>query len=127
MMKTLLPFLVLPFLCGSCFVSRDRVNEPLPAAVVTELEPGVATADDVLDALGAPADVVQLGRRSAWLYLFNQTKSAAFSVLVVTLVNTDTRSDRVWVFFDEAGLLTHVGGSFEGATAAYTMPWDAAE
>ena len=122
-MRPILFFIALSLLLPSCFVSRNRVNEPLSPALITELEPGVSHADDVLEALGAPADVVQLGHRSAWLYLFTQTKSAAFSVLVVTLVNTDTRSDRVWVFFDEAGTLSHVGGRFDGADPAYAMPW----
>ncbi|MAF66960.1 MAG: hypothetical protein CMJ84_15055 [Planctomycetes bacterium] len=126
-MRHLLSILLLALLSSSCFVSRDRVNEPLSQPLVLDLEPGVSSGDDVLDALGAPADVVQLGRRSAWLYLFTQTKSAAFSVLVLTLMNTDTRSDRVWVFFDEAGTLTHVGGSFDGAETAYDMPWSAVE
>jgi len=41
----------------------------------------------------------------------------------VVLRNVDTVQDRVWAFFDEAGLLTHLGATFEGDDASYKMPF----
>ena len=97
-MRPILSFIALSLLLPSCFVSRDRINEPLSPALITELEPGVSDADDVLEALGAPADMVQLGHRSAWLYLFTQSKSAAFSVFVVwpLKVRVGANSPSLW-------------------------------
>jgi len=126
-MKHVLAPLLCACLLSSCFVSRDRWNEPLRPAAVGGLTPGVSSADDVLAALGAPTDVVQLGRRSAWRYDFAQTKRAALFLLVVTLVNTDLRQDRVWVFFDQEERLTHVGGTYEAERARYAMPWKRAD
>jgi hypothetical protein len=41
----------------------------------------------------------------------------------VTFVNRDTRTDRVWFFFDEQDRLSHMGSSFEAADADWAMPW----
>lgn len=110
-------------LAPSCFVSRSRLNQPLDQSAFAQLVPGTSSADDVLAALGAPNDVVQLGRRVAWRYDHTQTKTAAFWPVVVVLSNSDTQQDRIWAFFDEAGLLTHIGGTFVADEAAYKMPW----
>ncbi len=107
----------------SCFVSRDKLNTPLDHVLVAKLVPGTSTADDVLDLLGAPSEVVQLGRRSAWRYDYSQGKRAAFTVFIVTLVNSDIKQDRVWVFFDEDDTLTNVGGTYEAKDAEYKMPF----
>ena len=121
MLRTLV--LALPFLLGGCFLSRGTVNEPLPASAVESLEVGVSTSTDVLEALGAPNDVVQLGRRSAWRYDFTTQKRAGVLLLIVGVLNEDTRSDRVWAFFDEEGVLTDIGATFEGQDPMYAMPW----
>lgn len=108
----------------SCFMARESVNEPLDPAALAALEPGKSKAEDVARALGAPSDVVQLGRRSAWRYEHVRLKRAGIFLLVVGLLNVDTRSDRAWVFFDEEGVLTHVGSTFDAKDAEYALPWE---
>jgi len=110
-------------LLGGCFLTRTTVNEPLPVAAVEGLQVGTSSSADVLEALGAPTDVIQLGSKSAWRYDFGASKRAAFSILIVSFLNEDTRADRVWVFFDEAGVLSNIGSTFEGKDAVYAMPW----
>ncbi len=56
----------------SCFLSRVDIQEPISPQVVTALEPGVHTAADVVERLGAPSEVVQLGHRSAYRYEYQQ-------------------------------------------------------
>jgi len=107
----------------SCFISRTRTNSALDAEAYARLVPGQSTQDDVLAELGAPVDVVQLGRRSAWRYDHTQAKDAALFLILVTFRNIDSDQDRVWAFFDEEGVLTHVGGTFESDEAGYKMPW----
>jgi outer membrane protein assembly factor BamE (lipoprotein component of BamABCDE complex) len=123
-MKTLKLFVAVALvaLTPACFVARNNINTPLDPDRLALLVPGTSTADDVLGALGAPSDVVQLGRRSAWRYDHSQKKSAALSLLIVTMVNTDAQADRVWVFFDEADVLTHMAGTFEAQGARYKLP-----
>ena len=115
--------LALTALAPSCFVARNQINTPIEAASLAELVPGTSTADDVLAVLGAPADVVQLGRRSAWRYDHTHEKRAAFTLLVITMVNSDAKSDRVWVFFDEEDRLIHARGTFEADDAEYKLPF----
>jgi outer membrane protein assembly factor BamE (lipoprotein component of BamABCDE complex) len=122
-MKKLLLLALLPCLTG-CFVSRSGINEPLDAELVGLLEPGTTTAREVVEILGGPNEVVQLGRRSAYRYGATGTKTAIFSVVVLTLRNEDTRQDRLWVFFDENDTLTHYGATFASHRTQYAMTWE---
>ncbi len=108
----------------SCFISRSSTNEPLDATVVRQLEPGTTTALEVVQLLGGPNEVVQLGRRSAYRYNAIISKRAVFTVIVLSLLNEDTREDRVWVFFDENDILTHYGATFSSHRAQYAMTWE---
>ncbi len=107
-----------------CLVDRTVTNQPLPREKVAAFEPGKTSARDVVAALGAPVEVVQLGRRTAYRYEFNVSKRAGLWLIVIILVNRDTRSDRVWVFFDEHDVLTHVGVTYEGDRPEYALPWE---
>ena len=57
------------------------------------------------------------------MYEFTTTKNAALILVAVNFYNADRRSDRVWVFFDENQVLTHVGSTFQGSEVEYAMPW----
>jgi outer membrane protein assembly factor BamE (lipoprotein component of BamABCDE complex) len=117
--------LLLPlFLAPACAVARATDNQPLDANRLAQLTPGTSTAQDVVAVLGAPVDVVQLGKRSAYLYRFTAVKRAGLWLVVVAFYNVDTRSDRAWVFFDENLVLTHVGTTLEGAKVEYAMPYE---
>ena len=119
-----IPLLVLLLLLPSCAMARTGVNRPLDPVALGSLSPGVSTAADVVRILGAPMDVVQLGRRSAYRYEFINSKRAVLFLVVVGFYNQDTRADRAWVFFDENQVLTHVGTTFEGDENEYAMPWE---
>lgn len=117
--------LALPLvLAPACAVARSTDNEPLAAERLAKLTPGTSTAKDVVAMLGAPVDVVQLGKRSAYLYSYTATKRAGLWLVVVGLYNVDTRSDRAWVFFDENQVLTHLGTTLAGDQAEYAMPYE---
>jgi len=117
---------VLPFLLllPACAFARQDVNEPLDAEVVRAFEPGKTTAREVVETLGAPSDVVQLGKRSAYRYDATTQKSTVLFLLLINFGNQDMRSDRVWVFFDERDVLSHVGASFGTHRAQYALPWE---
>jgi len=108
---------------SSCFISRTTTNVPLQRSRLDELQPGKSTAKQVVELLGAPNEVVQLGSRSAYRYDFAIMKRAGFSIIIVTFINEDARTDRAWLFFDKDELLTHVGSTLEGNQAQYAMPW----
>ena len=113
----------LAFTLSGCFIARNTNNEPLNAERLNGLKPGVTTAQEVVDLFGAPTDVVQLGRRSAYRFDFTVTKRAGLFLIVLGLFNDDTRSDRLWVFFDENQVLSHVGATLNANDARYGMPW----
>jgi len=112
--------LILP----SCFIRRQERNGPSDPTAVASLQPGTTTARQVVERLGAPTEVVQLGRRTAYRYDAASTKTAGFTVLFFTLFGSDTRSDRVWVFFDENEQLTHLGSTFAMHRTQYALPWE---
>jgi hypothetical protein len=126
-MKTILHALAMPalllFLAPSCFISRGTTNEPLQAQRMDTLTPGKSTATDVANTLGAPNEVVQLGKRMAWRYDFTNAKQEGFSIIILTFVNSDARADRAWFFFDENSLLQYAGRTLQAENAQYAMPW----
>ena len=126
-MKTILRALALSapitLLLPSCFISRSTGNEPLQPASMDTLKPGTSTATDVANALGAPSEVVQLGKRMAWRYDFTTTKQAGFSIIILTFVNNDARADRAWFFFDEQSVLQYAGRTLQADHTEYSMPW----
>jgi outer membrane protein assembly factor BamE (lipoprotein component of BamABCDE complex) len=109
-------------LLPGCYFSNSQINHPLDAAAFTRLEPGKSTSKDVVEILGAPTEVVQLGHRSAYRYDHSHTKEAGLWLLVVFLHGADVQSDRAWVFFDENGVLTHMGTTLQASTAEYAIP-----
>jgi outer membrane protein assembly factor BamE (lipoprotein component of BamABCDE complex) len=111
----------------ACLIVRDTTNEPLQAEVLTQLTPGATTAAQAVELLGAPTEIVQLGFRSAYRYEFGAAKRAALFLIVINLSNTDARADRIWLFFDQNDLLTHVGSSFDADDARYALPWSKQE
>lgn len=110
-------------LLTGCFLSRNNVNVPLRPQRMASLQPGVATQADVIAALGAPNDVVQLGLRSAWRYDHTIEKRAGLTLIVVTMLNSDVQQDRIWIFFDEQGVLSCAGSTLDSDKAVYELPW----
>lgn len=108
----------------ACAIARQDTNEPLDATVVQSLRPGTTTAREVTEKLGAPTEVVQLGRRVAYRYDAGNTKSSALILLLFNMIGQDTRSDRLWVFFDENDVLSHCGASFGTHRTQYALPWE---
>lgn len=106
----------------ACIFSRRNVNAHIDDSLVRQLEPGKTTAREVVELLGAPNEVVQLGRRSAYRYNHTHQREEGLFLIVLFLHGTDVKSDRVWVFFDEELVLTHVGMTFEADQAKYGIP-----
>ena len=109
---------------SSCLMQRQYDNLPVEREKLAELEPGVTTAGEVVELMGGPNRVIELYRRSAYLYEFVQTKQAGLFLIVVNLRGQDLKSDRVWLFFDENDILSHYGASFEADLAEFKMPWE---
>jgi hypothetical protein len=107
----------------SCFISRRTTNAPLQASRMDVLQPGKSTASEVAVTLGAPNEVVQLGKRMAWRYDFTAAKTTGFTIIILTLLNEDARADRAWLFFDENSVLQYSSRTLEADRVEYAMPW----
>ena len=125
--STLRPFraaavLGLCVLSSGCFVSRSLTNPSIPAETVAQIVPGESDANDVARLLGAPNEVVQLGRKSAWRYEYTVEKQTALFLVIFGLRGVDTQADRVWVFFDEEDNVSHIGSLLQASEAKYDLP-----
>jgi len=109
-------------LVSSCVASKSAVHQPLDPDRFASLQPGTTTAIDVVQILGAPTDVVQLGKRSAYRYDHLIEKQTVLFLLIINLRGVDTQADRAWVFFDENDVLTHVATTMEADTAEHQIP-----
>ena len=123
-MRHLALLLVCVGLLHGCYIARRATNESLKPDQIAQLEPGRTTAKEVVELLGAPTEVVQLARRSAYRYDATLTKDTGLWLIVVGFYNSDTRADRLWVFFDEGNVLTHVGSTLSADRAVTQMPWE---
>ena len=122
-MRLLLSILLSLTLLPGCFLSRSTSNESIPALTVAGLVPGQTTAGEAAQLMGAPMDVVQLGLRSAWRYEHTVEKQTGLALVVFNMRGVDTHADRVWLFFDEQNVLSHVGSTLTGDQAVYALPW----
>lgn len=111
-------------LLGSCGIARMESNDPIDALAVRSLVPWKTTAREVVEKLGAPTEVVQLGRRSAYRYDASSSKSAGLVLFVFNMFAQDMRTDRVWAFFDENEILTHIGSTYGTHRTQYALPWE---
>ncbi|MBM3973075.1 MAG: hypothetical protein FJ301_03125 [Planctomycetes bacterium] len=111
-------------LLASCALGRQDVNEPIDGAALRAFQPGATKAAEVVAALGAPTEVVQLGRRSAYRYDATRTKSSALFLGVINFGNQDARQDRVWLFFDDKDVLLHYGATLSTHRTQYALPWE---
>ena len=108
---------------SSCFLANTGVNEPLDPAVVRSIKRGTSAAD-VVAKMGAPDEVVQLGRRTAYRYSHTTEKGTGSYWFVLALYNEDSRRDMAWFFFDEDQKLTHAGSTFQSHRAGFhAFPW----
>jgi hypothetical protein len=109
------------FLFNSCYMGEMTIGQPLEIQSISQLQPNVSSAQDVSDLMGAPAQVVELGNKSAWLYEAQKARQAGIWVLVFGTFGQDRQYDRCWVFFDEDGLLTHVASSLHVTATEYHL------
>jgi hypothetical protein len=108
----------------SCFIDRASDDEPLYPSMLAGLRPGLSTAAQVVEKLGAPVQVVRLNRRSAYRFEHRMDKSTFLVLIVLVLGGTDHRSDRVWAFFDEHDVLTHFATTYGAHRTEYSLPWE---
>lgn len=102
-------------------MGQATVDEDLDPQAIAQLEAGKSTSTDVLQLMGAPSQVIELGNKSAWLYESQNTKQMGLWLIVFGSFGQDTQFDRCWVFFDDHGTLTHLGDNLNATSAEYHL------
>lgn len=136
-------------LCSGCILGRTRDEVPIDPERVARIIPGKTTKRQVVELLGAPTyvndriglrlvgkpvgldgdnvgplvdELVRSPLDHSYTYEYSDTKSASLYLLVISFTNQETRRDRVVVFFDDAGVVSHIGSSFNARDVEFRLP-----
>jgi outer membrane protein assembly factor BamE (lipoprotein component of BamABCDE complex) len=144
MRKLLLLLALLP----GCILGRIRDSVPLDPEAVAKIVPGKTTKKEITELLGAPTYVNdRIGMRvlakpvqgadnagplidelihspldHSYTYEYTDTKSFSLYLLIVSFTNQETKRDRVVIFFDDKGVVSHLGATFDAKTVEFRMP-----
>ena len=83
------------------------------SASIPEWEPGETKADDVIDALGPPSQLINLQSQSVYYYMREHVSGKGYYLLFYNQSRKTTRYDRAVFFFDENGVLERYAYSKE--------------
>jgi hypothetical protein len=136
-------------LAPGCVLGRARDDRPLDPARVSRIVVGKSTKRDVVELLGAPTYVNdRLGFRvfapqggpeagaapaplvdelvrspldHSYTYVFTDTKSTSLFLVIVSWTNQETHYDRAVFFFDEKGIVTHVGVTLDAKSGEFRL------
>ena len=125
----LLPALsfALCLLLSSCVLANTTDGVALAQDPVDRIVPGTSTRADVTHLLGPPDEIVYSNREhdplfeQAYRYRRRKTKQTALFLLIFSTFRSDTRYDQIMVFFDEAGVVEHVGVELERENTKYEL------
>lgn len=130
MRKTLALALSLSMFSGCAVLGRQQKDHRIDAESVAKIQRGM-TKSQVTDILGAPQEIIFSNREHDPLrehaYVFEHTATLYTAVVFVFINfgNSDEKRDRVIVFFDENGIVAHVGASLRASQASYGFPFGA--
>jgi hypothetical protein len=127
-----------------CVLMKRQDRLPLDPQSIEKVKPGETTIAETAVLLGSPNEIIwsngvatpiQLENGAgvintflaqgedvyprAYHYRYLLYKMSGFTVIVFSVVNYDTKYDDLYVFFDEEGVVTHVGASLDSNEASY--------
>jgi hypothetical protein len=89
---------------SGCAFSRGELGVPFDETGLAAIKKGQSTEDDVTRLLGAPDNIIELGKREAFHYYRYTMKHA--TLLVFSRVNI--AADELYVFFSEKDVVEDV-------------------
>ena len=114
---------------AGCVLAQTTTGTGLPPEQLETIVPGSSTRADVTRLLGPPDEVIYSNREheplfeQAYRYRRNKTRQTAMFLILFSTYRSDTKWDHAMVFFDEQGVVEHVGVALEQEQAEYGMPW----
>lgn len=91
-----------------CVVTRGTLGEPLRDESIAQIKRGASTTSEVVALLGAPERIVRGNDREIFHYYYYDGKSPALLLLILNLVRMEVKSDNLYVFFGQNGLVEEV-------------------
>jgi len=131
-------------LLPGCYLMKVRNRKPVDEEKLAQIVPGKTTMADVAQVLGSPNEIIwsngvatpleisegtgvvntflaqgeQVFAR-AYHYRYMLEKRSGFTVIVFSTLSDDTKYDDIFVFFDNAGVVTHVGATLDSPHVSY--------
>ena len=95
-------------LLQGCVVTRGTVGEPIQEEAVSAIIKGKTTMAEVVSSIGAPDRIVRGNDREIFHYYYYDGKSPAMSIILLTFIRMDVKSDNLYVFFNREGIAEEV-------------------
>lgn len=129
--RLLLATLLLTWLgaLSGCVLSQTTDGSSLEDTAYGQILAGQSTREDVARLLGPPDEIVHSNREHdplferAYLYRRSRSRQTAMFLILFSTHRSDTKYDSVTVFFDDQGVVEHVGTRLQARDSRYGMPW----
>lgn len=114
---------------SGCVLSQIEDGSRLIDEAVAQIAPGSSTRADVTRLLGPPDEIVHSNKEhdplfeKVYIYKRPRTRQTGLVLVIFSTYRSDTRYDKVAIFFDERGVVEHVGARLDATEASYGMPW----
>ena len=121
--------LLLTLLLSGCVLSLSEDGSRLRDEAADQIIVGKSTRADVARLLGPPDIIVYSNKEhdplfeQAYQYKRTTNKGSAMCLWVFATCRSDTKYDRITVFFDQNGVVEHIGSRLDGRKAEYGAPW----
>ena len=128
MNKLVLVALASSLVSGCAILGRQQVDQSISEEAVAEIKPGMSRSR-VTEIMGAPQEIKFSNkahdplREHAYIYTHEKTVYTGILLAILTFGNSDTKKDRVVVFLDDQGNVSHVGASLHANNASYGFPF----
>lgn len=98
----------LSLLINGCVLSRGRVGNPIQEESISQIEKGITKKESVVTLLGAPDRIIVGNDKEIFQYYYYDGKSPGLILLVFNILSVNVRSDNLYVFFDQQGIVQDV-------------------
>lgn len=106
--RSLLLLVGVSLMLQSCVVVRGRVGNPIDETNIQQIEKGTSKKESVVTLLGAPDRIIVGGDKEIFHYYYYDGKSPGLLLLAFNLVTINVKSDNLYVFFDQQGIVQDV-------------------
>ncbi len=107
--------LIIILICAGCFSSGEQkgVLNKWRDPSLPPMEKGRTTQSEILETLGPPSQIINLGDQSVFYYILEKARGRGAFLLIFNWKDSKVEYDRAIFFFDSDGVLTDYAFSLE--------------